>query len=73
MEKLPLCPSPWADLFPFALFPLTLLFCPVYKVGANDFFLPRANVQRLALFPMLTGAIELHSSHIGPIMESFLN
>ena len=40
---------------------------------ANDLFLPHAYVYRLALSLMLTGVMELCSSHAGPIMKSFLN
>jgi len=73
MKKLPLCPSSWADKFPFAPFPLKLMFCPVYKTCANGLCLPRTDVQRLALLLVLTGVTELFFSHVGHIMESFLN
>ena len=73
MKKLPLCPSSWENQFPFAPFPLKLLFFPVYKTGANGPYLPHADVQILALSLVPTGATELCSSRVGPIMESFLN
>jgi len=73
MERLPLCPSSWADHFPFAPFPLKLMFFPIYKTDANDLCLPHADVQRLALLPVPIGATALCSSHASPIMESFLN
>lgn len=73
MKKLPLCPSSWADKFPFAPFPLKLLFFPVYETDTNGLCLPRINVKQLSLLLMPTGATELCFSSVGPIMESFLN
>ena len=73
MNKLPLCPSSWAEEFPFAPFPQNHLVFPIYKIGANDPCFPHADMQGLTLSLEPTGATELCSSHIDPLMEILLN
>ena len=73
MKKLPLCPSSLEDQFPFAPFPLKLLFFLIYKTDANGPYLPHADMQGLALSLAPTRATELRSSLSRPRMESFLN
>ena len=73
MKKLPLCPSSWAEQFPFAPFPQDLLFFPVYKIDANDLCPPCADMQGLTLSLAPTGATELCSNHVNTLIDFFLN